>query len=101
MRMLHYLPVHIVLVIMVVRVERNLRADLFAEQLQKCGVGAHYLRFARATDVPIQAQHGIGGGHHQVQIVGNHQHRTAMTMAHRVDQRRTCGGSHRLGEDLG
>ncbi len=44
------------------------------EQAGKFGVAGHALRFAVTADVAVEADHLVGAGHHQVQIVGNHQH---------------------------
>lgn len=45
-----------------------------AEQAGKLGVARHALRFAVTADVAIEADHLVGAGHHQMQIVGDHQH---------------------------
>ena len=44
------------------------------EQAGKFRVAGHALRLAVAADVAIEADHLVSAGHHQVQIVGDHQH---------------------------
>ncbi|MNG27751.1 hypothetical protein D3C84_1129160 [compost metagenome] len=41
---------------------------------------------AGAADVAIQADHLVGGAHHQVQIVRNHQHAATVTVTQAGDQ---------------
>jgi hypothetical protein len=71
--------VQIMGVIVVVVINRQaLRVG--AEQFDESRVVADLLRVARAAHVPIQANHLIGGAHHQMQVVGNHQDAAAVTI---------------------
>src|SRR5471030_97921 len=72
---------------MVVMVVINRQAlCVLAEQLDERWIAADVFRVPGATDVAIQANHLISGAHHQVQIVGNHQHAAAMTVTQTRDQ---------------
>ena len=49
--------------------------------------------------MPVQAHHLVGGAHHQVQVMGDHQHAAAVAFAQRADQpvqRRLAGDIHTL-----
>lgn len=72
---------------MVVMVVINRKAlCVLAEKLDESGIAADVFRVPGAADVAIQANHLVGGAHHQVQIVGNHQHAATVTVAQTRDQ---------------
>ncbi len=71
--------------IVLVVVDRQ-AARILAEQLDEGRVAADLLRVPRAADVAIEADHLIGGAHHQVQVVGDHQHTAAVAVAQHTDQ---------------
>ncbi len=50
-------------------------------------MAAHRLGAAAAADVVVEAHHGVGRGHHQVQIVRHEQHAAAALVANARDQR--------------
>ena len=84
--MVHHTPVDVVIVVMVMRIECKPLDGMASEQVQELRMCTDHLGLAGAAHVPVQAQHGIRGRHHQVQVVRDHQHRTAVTLAHRVDE---------------
>ena len=61
-------------VVMVVRVDIDGQvARRRAEQGLVLRVPAHGLRPSRAADVTVEADHPVGRGHHDVQVVGDHE----------------------------
>ena len=73
-------------VVMVVPIKRQGTAGAGAEQLAIGGCGADDLRRAFAADVAVQADHPVGGGHDDMQLVADHQHRTVQVAPDAVDQ---------------
>ena len=76
----HHIPVQIVLVIMMVGVYRHRLHAGLAEQFEIRWIVADLFRMAMAAHVLVEADHFVGGRHHQVQIVRHHQHATAMAV---------------------
>ncbi|MNC53382.1 hypothetical protein D3C75_1027870 [compost metagenome] len=70
---------------MVVVVNSQARRGL-AKQFDERRVAADLLGVARAAHVAVQAHHLVGGAHHQVQVVGDHQHAAAVALAQAADQ---------------
>lgn len=68
------IAVNIMGVIMVVRVDRKVVGDLAAEQLEIGRMPRHALRMTGAADMAVEAKHVIGRGHHQVQVMRDHEH---------------------------
>ena len=85
MRGLDHAAMQVVGVIVVVVIDGQV-ARALAEQRLIGRIAADLLGMARAADVPIQADHLVGGAHHQVQVVGHHQHAAAMALAQLADQ---------------
>jgi len=77
--------VQIVGVVVMVVINRQALC-VFSEKLDKCRIAADLLGVAGAADMAIQANDLVGGAHHQVQIVGNHQHTAAVTVSQAGDQ---------------
>ena len=59
---------------------------VLSEQLDESRIAADLLGMAGTADVTVEADHLIGGAHHQMQIVGNHQHAAAVTVTQTGDQ---------------
>src|SRR5690606_29343023 len=76
---------HVVAVIVLVVVYRQ-GTGLLTEQGNEGRVGTHLLRAPRAAYVPVQTDHGVGGRHHQMQVVGHHQHTATVTVPQPGDQ---------------
>jgi len=68
-----YLAVQIVFVIVRMGVDREALRGLGTEQGDVLGVLAHGLGLARAAHVLVDAHDAIGGGHDEMQVVGDHQ----------------------------
>src|SRR5690554_7908643 len=77
--------VHVVTVIVLVVVYRQC-AGLLAEQGDEGRIGADLFGSAGTADMPVQADHGVGGRHDQMQVMGHHEH--AATVAVRSEERR-------------
>ena len=77
--------VQVVLVVMVVGVNGQ-ALGILAEQFDEGRIEADLLRVPGTADMAIQADHLVGGAHHQVQIVGDHQHPAAITITQLGDQ---------------
>ncbi|VFT48114.1 Uncharacterised protein [Pseudomonas aeruginosa] len=71
--------------IVVVVVDRQ-AASVLAEQLDEGRVAADLLGVPGAADMAVQADHLVGGAHHQVQVVGDHQHTAAVAVAQFADE---------------
>ena len=72
-------------VVMMVMINRQALC-VFAEQFDESRVIADLFRVARTADMAIEADHLVGGAHDQMQIVGHHQHATAMAVAQAGNQ---------------
>src|SRR3990167_6935978 len=81
----NYRAMQIVLMVMVVGVDGQ-ALGVLAEQLDKGRIEADLFRMAGTADVTVEADHLISGAHHQVQVVGHHQHAAAMTVTQLGDQ---------------
>ena len=57
-----------------------------AEQRPVVGRRRHHGRRALAADMAVQADHPVGGRHHHVQVVADHQHAAAELLAQLLDQ---------------
>jgi len=91
--------VQIVTVVMVV-VNRQLLRALVTEHGDKFGMGGDNFRRAGAANMLVKTQHFIGFGHHQMQVMGNHQHTAAQGMANLINkiiQRHLAGHIYALG----
>jgi hypothetical protein len=66
----------IVIVIVVMGVNGEGRILGLAKELEISGVTADTIRVTVTADMVIEADHGIGGCHHQVQVVGYHDNAT-------------------------
>ena len=74
------------IVVVMVLVKREHALRFRAEHRAIGGRCTHILRRALATDMPVQADHAIGGPHHHQKIVADHQDRNARLGAHILDQ---------------
>ena len=72
-------------VVVMVVVDRQ-ALGVLAEQLDERRVAADLLGVAGAAYVTVEAHHLVGGAHHQVQVVGNHQHAAAVAVAQACNQ---------------
>ena len=72
-------------------VDGDLLGGLTPEELQIGRVVAYHFGPTSAADMTVQAEHRVGGGHHHVQVVRDHQHRAAVSCAYRADQRIELG----------
>ena len=85
MRGLDHAAMQVVIVVMMVVIDGE-ALGVLAEQFDKGWVAADLLRVAGAADMAVEANHLIGGAHHQMQIVRDHQHAAAMALAQSRDQ---------------
>ena len=60
--------------VMMVGVDRQHLLFRAPEQAGKFGMARHAFRFTVTADVTIETDHLMGAGHHQMQVVGDHQH---------------------------
>src|SRR5690606_26809543 len=72
-------------VVVMMAVDRK-AASGAAEQALVIGAAADRLRRAAAADMPVEADHRVGAGHHHVQIVRNKEDTTAGRMPDLPDQ---------------
>ena len=84
-RFVDHRAMQVVAVVVVVVVDGQ-ALGVLAEQLDEGRVGADLLRVPRAAHMAIQADHLVGGAHHQVQVVRDHQYAAAMAVAQLSDQ---------------
>ena len=86
-----HIAVHVVCVVVVMGVDGDLLGGLTPEELQIGRVVAYHFGPTSAADMTVQAEHRVGGGHHHVQVVRDHQHRAAVSCAYLADQRIELG----------
>ena len=73
-------------VVVVVGVDRQRRGRVGAEERHVLGMPAHGLGLSGAADVPVDADHAIGGAQHHVEVVGDDQHAAAAPVPQPADQ---------------
>lgn len=73
---------------MVVRVhiDSDLAGGAGAEQRNVFGMAAHRFGCTRAADMAVEADHTLGCGHHDVQIVRDDQHAAAVLVTDLTDK---------------
>ena len=76
----HHAAVQIVTMVVAVVIDGQ-TLGVFAKHFDKCRIVADLLGVARTAHMAIQANHLIGGTHHQMQVVGDHQHAAAVAVA--------------------
>lgn len=81
-----YIPGDIVHVVVIVPVDADPLHVRLREQALVLGMPRYLLRPAGAAHMLVQADHRIGPGHHQVQVVRHHQHPAAGLVADVIDQ---------------
>ena len=77
---------NIVRMVVMMLIECQAIAHRFAEQLQISRMPTYTLRMSDTADVSIEAEDPVGGSHHQMQIVRNHQHPAAVAAANTADE---------------
>ena len=82
---LNHAAMQVVRVVMMVVVDGQ-ALGVLAEQFDERRVAADLLRVPRAAHMAVEADHLIGGAHHQVQVVLDHQYAAAMALAQSRDQ---------------
>src|SRR6266851_307500 len=80
----------VVAMIMMVGVDGE-AVDRRAEQRAIGGVASHRIGMPAAADMVVEADHAVGGGHHQMQIVRDQQHAAAARVADAADEREELG----------
>src|SRR5690554_8128511 len=75
-----------VLMIVMVGIEGGLSLGAMTKELQKCRVERDLCRMAVAANMLVEANHCIGVGHHQMQVVGDQQNTTAEFVAQFANQ---------------
>ena len=86
--------------VMFVMINANRIGGTIAKKRTIFRVLTHGFRQARTTDMAIKAHHPVGFCHHQMQIMRNHQNRTALILADGLNQAiKLClaGHIHALG----
>ena len=88
---LDHIAMGIVLMIVMMGIKRNLwlgLASLFVstKKSEVRRVVSDLFRMTLAADMLIEAHHGIGRGHHQMQVMRNKQHPTTATIAYLIYQ---------------
>ena len=76
----------VAMMVMMVAIERQRFCGARAEQFSVFGTVHHALRFPAATHMAVKADHRIGVGHHDVQIVRNHQYAATGPVSDVADQ---------------
>src|SRR5712671_3809596 len=80
----------VVAMIMMVGVDGE-AVDRRAEQRTIGGVASHRIGMPAAADMVVEADHAVGGGHHQMQVVRDQQHAAAARVADAADEREQLG----------
>src|SRR5690554_5011912 len=76
----------IMLMIMAMSIKSDLGLGVSTKKCQISRIVSHLLRMPVATHMLIKTNHGIGIGHHQMQIMGHQQYATLALLANLVDQ---------------
>src|SRR3990167_8074352 len=84
-RFVDHRAMQVVLVVVAVVIDRQ-ALGVLAEQLDESRIAADLLGVAGTADMPVEADHLVGGAHHQVQVVRDHQHAATMAVAQLGDQ---------------
>ena len=97
---LDHRAIDVVVVIVMVLIERKARRNVLAEQFEIAGITANRVGRAGATQMGVDTNDAIRGGHHMVQIVRNHKNAACVLIPDGPDhlvQRRLTVDVNRLG----
>ena len=82
----HHIAMQIVAVVVVVMVYRETFRYRTTEGFDKGGIVGDIRRIPAAADVLVQADNLVGGGHDQMQIMGDHDHTAVQFVPQATDQ---------------
>ena len=82
----HHMPRQIMLMIMFVGIDANGICLAHTKKRPVFRMLAHSVRYTRTTDMAIETHHLVGFGHHQMQIMGNHQDRAVKLRTDVINQ---------------
>src|SRR5690606_35376572 len=83
-RFLDHAAGDVVVVVVLVGIDRQVAACGLAKEGDVSRVYTHLLWMPTAADMLVEADDFIGGRHHQMQVVRDHQHATLVTRANIV-----------------
>jgi hypothetical protein len=82
----HHAAIRIMAMVMMMVIKRQAVCDRCAEQGAEFGIADDAVGTARATDMMVQADNPVRRRHDHVQIMGNQQNATIITIADGLDQ---------------